>query len=75
MVSEDPVETFAEGAFSVWVSWGSEVPEGSGSRNDELSNTNNESVEPEVSEEGVKENVSSFRAPDNLWERSSSWLF
>jgi len=70
MVSEDPVETFAEGAFTVWVTGGSKVPESSRSRNDELSNTNNESIEPKVSEERVKENVSSLIAPYDRWEHS-----
>ena len=65
MVSEYPVDTSNEGSATIGVRGAAEVPKGASGTNDELGDTDHEGVDPEVSEESVKEHISGFLGPLN----------
>lgn len=76
MVSEEPMNSSTHGAFTFSVGVAFEIPTAGWSTNNELSNTNNESINPEKTEEVIQKDPSSCFAPFNLSNKliSFSWL-
>jgi hypothetical protein len=66
MVSEDPFDSLADRATASSVTGVREVPNSTGSSNNELGTSNQEGVYPKATEEVIQEDVASLLIPFNL---------